>query len=98
MMGSSNSYGGSESVSLWSGRSSADGALPITLSGMGGGSDRVLRHRHSSYTSVFGTSLIGANPPARSPYRVEYPTAISLLLPVARTSDPNLFEMAISRF
>ena len=32
-----------------------------------------------------------------SPYSVAYPTAYSLLLPVASTSEPNLFEIAISR-
>ena len=30
-----------------------------------------LRCRASSYTSVFGQSLITAKPPAESPYRVE---------------------------
>ena len=31
-----------------------------------------------------------------SPYSVAYPTAISDLLPVVRTIEPNLFESAIS--
>ncbi len=37
-----------------------------------------------------------ANPPAMSPYRVAYPVAISLLLPVVSTIQPNLFEIVIS--
>ena len=56
-----------------------------------------LRCRASSYTSVLGQSLMTANPPAVSPYRVEYPTAISDLLPVVRTSQSNLLDRAISR-
>src|SRR3990172_11831226 len=80
-MGSSVSYAGSESVSLWSGRSSADGGLSITPAGIGSPGPFALRHRTRSYTSVFGTSLMGANPPAMSPYRVAYPTACSLFFP-----------------
>ena len=37
-----------------------------------------------SYTLVFGRSLMTAKPPDMSPYSVQYPTAISLLLPVVR--------------
>jgi hypothetical protein len=58
-------------VSSWPGRSSADGGLVIVFSGMGAVSPRLsasaLRHRASFHTSVFGTSLIGANPPTLSP-------------------------------
>ncbi len=65
------SYGGSVSWSTWSGRSSADGGFVIEFSGIGGVSPReaasAFRQRASSHTSVFGTSLIGANPPAESP-------------------------------
>jgi hypothetical protein len=32
-----------------------------------------------------------------SPYSVQYPTDISLLLPVVSSNDPNLLESAISR-
>ena len=55
-----------------------------------------LRHRASSQTSVFGTSLIGANPPALSPYSVEKPVASSLLLPVVSTRWPHSLDSAIS--
>ena len=37
-----------------------------------------------------------AYPPTESPYKVKYPTAISLLLPVVNTIQPNLFESAIN--
>jgi hypothetical protein len=40
--------------------------------------------------------LSSAKPPARSPYNVAYPTESSDLFPVATTSQPNLFESAIS--
>ena len=33
-----------------------------------------------------------ANPPAESPYRVEYPVASSLLLPVVSTIQPRALE------
>src|SRR5712691_12694323 len=33
-----------------------------------------------------------------SPYRVQYPTAISDLLPVLRTMEPNLLDSAIKKF
>ena len=52
-----------------------------------------MSHRLSLYTSVLGTSLMTAKPPAMSPYSVAYPMAISLLLPVVSVSHPNLLEM-----
>src|ERR1019366_1283074 len=71
----STSYGGSESVSICPGASSALGGLVIEFSGIGGvvpcSSASALRHRDSSQTSVLGTSLIAPNPPAESPYSVE---------------------------
>ena len=36
-----------------------------------------------------------AKPPAMSPYSVAYPMAISLLLPVVNTIQPNLLEIVI---
>ena len=39
--------------------------------------------------------MIGPNPPAESPYRVEYPVAISLLLPVVSTRCPSLLDTAM---
>ena len=66
-------------------------------SGIGGSSGvSWLRHRASSQTSDLGTSLIGANPPALSPYSVEKPVASSLLLPVTRTRWPCSFDRAMS--
>ena len=66
------------------------GGLLMHDSGIGGISARssadLLRHR-ASHTSVFETSLSGAKPPTASPYSVEYPTASSLLLPVAVRDD-----------
>ena len=47
------------------------GGLVRIESGIGGAGSTVLRHAHSSYRSVFGTSLTGAKPPAMSPYSVE---------------------------
>ena len=46
---------------------------------------RALRQRQSVQTKDFGTSLIGAKPPAESPYKVEKPVAASLLFPVVST-------------
>jgi hypothetical protein len=71
-MGSSTSYGGSESLSFWSGRSSADGGRSITRRGITGaaGSPTELRYSASRYTSSLLQSLIGAKPPAMSPYNV----------------------------
>ena len=70
-MSSSREYGGSESVSFWPGRSSADGSLVIVLGGIGGVSPSrsasALRHFASSHTWVLNTSLIGANAPTASP-------------------------------
>ena len=37
---------------------------------------------------VFGTSPITARPPFISPYRVQYPTASSDLLPVVSSNEP----------
>src|SRR5665213_3647036 len=37
-----------------------------------------------------------ANPPAESPYSVEYPVAISLLFPVVSTIHPWAFDSAMS--
>ena len=45
---------------------------------------------------VLGTSEMTANPPTMSPYKVQYPTAISLLLPVESTMALSLLESAIS--
>ncbi len=57
------------------GASSALGGLVMEFSGIGGvapwRSASALRHVDSSQTSVLGTSLIGPNPPAESPYSVE---------------------------
>ncbi len=39
--------------------------------------------------------MIGAKPPAVSPYSVENPAAVSDLLPVVSTSQPCWFESAI---
>ena len=79
-------------MSSWPGLSSALGGLVIEFSGIGGVSPRSaacsLRHRARSQTSVLSTSLIGPKPPAESPYRVEYPVAISLLFPVVSTRCP----------
>ena len=72
----------------------------MLLSGIGGTSPRSaatrLRQRARAQTSVFGTSLIGAKPPALSPYSVEKPVAASLLLPVVSTRWPCSFDSAIS--
>src|ERR1041384_8706670 len=50
-----------------------------------------------SYTRDLGTSFSTAKPPAESPYSVEYPVAISLLLPVVNTIvSVHLLEYAIN--
>ena len=54
-----------------------------------------LQYSARRYTVVFITSLSTAKPPAMSPYSVQYPVLISLLLPVLRTSQPNLFDKDI---
>src|SRR5438270_3731101 len=94
-IGSSSSYGGSSSWSVWPGRSSADGGFVKTRWGIAA-RPYEFRHADSSYTSVFGTSFSTAKPPAMSPYSVEYPVAISLLFPVVNTRWPNLFDSAIN--
>ena len=59
-------------MSFWSGRSSALGGFVIVRSGIGDWPPGcAFRQAASSYTKVLGTSLIGANPPAMSPYSVE---------------------------
>src|ERR1700722_21006284 len=93
-IGSSTSYGGNESVSLCSGRNSADGAFSIVSRGITSRSR--FAYLLSAYTFVFITSPITASAPTISPYSVQYPTDISLLLPVVKTSEPNLFDRAIS--
>ena len=45
---------------------------------------------------TFMTSPITASAPTISPYSVQYPVDISLLLPVVNTSAPNLFDSAIN--
>ena len=65
-------------------------------SGIGGASGVLaLRHRARSQTSDLGTSLMGAKPPALSPYRVEKPVASSLLLPVVSTRWPCSLDSAM---
>ena len=87
-------------MSICPGASSALGGLVIEFSGIGGVAPTraasSLRHRDSSQTSVLGTSLIGPNPPAESPYSVEYPVASSLLLPVVSTRCPPALDSPIS--
>src|SRR5664280_2288921 len=72
----------------------------MLFSGIGGVAPRAaasaLRQRARAHTSVLGTSLIGANPPAESPYRVEKPVASWLLLPVVSTRCPCSLDNAIS--
>ena len=62
-------------MSICPGASSALGGLVMEFSGIGGVAPTrtasALRHRDNSQTSVLGTSLIGPNPPAESPYSVE---------------------------
>src|ERR1035438_7839188 len=62
----------------------------MVASGIAG--PRWLRQRETRYTIIFGRSAITANPPFMSPYSVQYPTDISLLLPVVSSSGPNLLE------
>src|SRR5271154_1464060 len=93
-IGSNTSYGGSESVSLCSGRSSADGGFSIVAHGII--SFTRFTYRLNPYTRVFITSPITASAPTISPYNVQYPVDISLLFPVVNTSAPNLFDSAIS--
>src|SRR6266850_4866984 len=93
-MVSSTSYGGSTSLSRWLGRSSADGGFSIVDLGITG--RRELTYCDRRYTRVLGTSEIAASPPTMSPYRVQYPTASSDLLPVLSTNAQNLLESAIS--
>jgi hypothetical protein len=66
-MASSTSYGGSESWSVWFGRSSADGTFSMLLRGITSRPARSLMKRDSSHTIVFGTSLMTASPPHMSP-------------------------------
>src|ERR1700679_1117215 len=94
-IGSSTSYGGRESVSFCPGRNSADGGFVSVSSGITSRSR--FTHRLSSYTSVLYTSPITASAPTISPYSVQYPQAISLLLPVVSTSAPVLFDSAINK-
>src|SRR5271154_1467042 len=93
-IGSSTSYGGSESVSCCPGRNSADGGFEIVSHGIT--SPARFTYRLSAYTRVFITSPITANAPTMSPYNVQYPVDISLLFPVVSTSAPNLFDNAIN--
>ena len=78
------------------GASSADGSLSIILIGII--SFSLLIHFESSYTSVLFKSPIADNPPLISPYKVQYPSANSVLFPVDKTKEPNLFENAIKIF
>src|SRR3970040_1075853 len=66
-IGASGSYSGSESESFWPGRSSADGGLVSTRSGITSRPRLLLYQRDTRYTIVLKRSLITAKPPAMSP-------------------------------
>ena len=71
-MASRVSYGGSESWSVWSGRSSALGTFSMLASGIGGSANPsaawfAFTQRESVHTSVFRMSPMGASAPHMSP-------------------------------